>query len=113
MNRSICLAIASAVIAGSPVVMTFAQDDQGKHGKHHKFAEWLDALSADQLAKLRAARTKALNNPDVHAADERRKKADAEFHNLLRQEMLRIDPSLKTMLDKLEELRKYRDTELP
>ena len=74
MRRSMCLAIASTLIAGSPAGMTFAQDEQGKQGRHHKFAE---------------------------------------FHDLLRQEMVRVDPSLKPVLEKLSELRKHADLDLP
>jgi uncharacterized protein HemX len=111
MKRKICVAIITALLVGSPAV-GFAQDEEGKH-KHHKFSEWLNALSSEERAKLQAAREQALKNPAVHAANERRKKADAEFYDRLNQEMERIDPSLKATLDSLSDLRKRVDEKVP
>ena len=90
------------------VVSGFAQEPE-KEGKHHKLWSVLNALSPEEHAKLRAARQQALANPEVRAADERRKKVDAEYRDLLDREMLRIDPSLKPLLDSLGDLRKRAD----
>jgi hypothetical protein len=96
-----------AIVASAPI--TYGQDDQSKHEKHHRLWEWLNALSSDEQAKLRAARKQALQKPEVRAADEHRRQADAEYHNLLQREMLRIDPSLKPLLDKVSDLRQHAD----
>ena len=90
------------------LVSSLAQEPD-KEGKHHKLRQILNALSPEEHAKLRAARQQALTNPDVRAADQRRKKADAEYRELLDHEILRIDPSLKPLLDSLGELRKRAD----
>ena len=108
MKRIIWFAwIAMTLIAGAAV--SPAQDTEPKHGKHHKMSEWLSALSSDEQAKLRAAHKQALQNPEVRAAAERRKQANAEYHDQLNREMLRIDPSLKPLLDKLYEFARHNE----
>ena len=108
MKRIIWFAwIATALIAGAFV--SPAQDAEPRHGKHHKISEWLSALSTDEQAKFRAAHKQALQNPEVRAAAERRKQANAEYHDLLHREMLRIDPSLKPLLEKLSELARHNE----
>ena len=112
MIKKICMAIVTALLVISPTAGTFAQGEQGKH-KNHRFSEWLNALSSEERTKLHAAREQAMKNPEVQAANERRKKADAEFYDRLNQEIERIDPSLKETLQSLSELRKRIEHQLP
>ncbi len=58
--------LAIAVTAG-------AQSDEGGKSKHHGAWKWLQILSGDEQAKYRAARKAALQDSDVHAADEKRR----------------------------------------
>ena len=106
------MAITSAILIGSPTAGTFAQDEEGTH-KQHRFSDWLSALSSEQRAKLRATHEQALKTPEIRAANERRKKADAEYRRLLHQEMERIDPSLKQTLEKLAQLKKAIEPQAP
>ena len=99
--------VAIALVASAPLLS--AQDEEARQGKHHKLSEWLRAFSPEEQAKLRAAHKQALENPDVRAADERRKQANADYHDQLHREMLRIDPSLKPLLDKLSDLRRHNE----
>ncbi|MEP6603028.1 MAG: hypothetical protein ABJB69_03680 [Spartobacteria bacterium] len=62
----------------------------------------VNSLSLEEQLKLRAAEQKAAEDPIVQAALEKRKKAVREFRETLRAEMLRIDPSLKPVLDKIK-----------
>jgi hypothetical protein len=71
--------------------------------------EWLSLLSNADRAKLRAAKKLALKDAAVQAANQRRKNAEAEYHDLLHKEMLKIDPSLKPLLDTITELKKRAD----
>ena len=86
-----------------------AKDPGGRNHKHHKVREWLSLLSEADRAKLRAAKEQALKDPAVQAANQRRKQADAEYLELLHQEMLKTDPSLKPLLDAITELKKRAD----
>ncbi len=78
--------------------------DPGHHHKHGRYREWLQLLSEEDRAKYKTARAQALKDPAVAAARERKKKADTEYRSLLNNEVLKVDPSLKPMLDKLSEL---------
>ena len=102
-----------AVLIGAAFFATgsfaHAEDPEGKHHKHHKVQEWLSLLSDVDRAKLRAAKEQALKDPAVQAANQRRKQADAEYRELLHKEMLKTDPSLKSLLDTLTELKKRAD----
>ena len=89
--------------------LAHAQDLGGKHHKHHKVQEWLSLLSEEDRAKFRAAKEQATKDPAVQAANERRKQAEAEYLELLHKEMLKIDPSLKPLLDAITDLKKRAD----
>ena len=80
-----------------------------KHGRHEKLREWLGLLSEQDRAKYKAAKKQAMLNAEVQAANERRRKVDAEYRHLLHAEMLRIDPSVRPLLDKVEELERRDD----
>jgi hypothetical protein len=67
----------------------------------------LNAASAEDTAKYRAAKKQAMLDPAVQAANERRKKANAEYRELLEREMLKADPSIKPMLEQMNDLRKH------
>ena len=54
----------------------------------------------DQL-KIRAAQQKAAEDPVVKAAMEKRNKAVDEYRAALRASMLKADPSIKPLLDKV------------
>ena len=85
-------------------------DDPGKkHHKYQKVQEWLSLLSDADRAKLRAAKEQALKDPTVQAANQRRKQADTEYHDLLDKEMLKTDPSLEPLLDAITDLKKRAD----
>ena len=58
-------------------------------------------LSDDERARLRAAHQKALQDPAVQAAREKLKQARKEFREILRPALLKADPSIQPILDKL------------
>ncbi len=80
-----------------------------RHGKNQKLREWLSLMSQEDRAKYKAAKKEAMRSPDVKAAHEQRQKIDAEYRQLLHAEMLRIDPSIKPLLEKAEELQQRND----
>lgn len=60
-------------------------------------------LSPDERVKLRAANQKAMADPAVQAAKERAKQAVKDFRSLKRAALLRADPTLQPILDKIPE----------
>jgi hypothetical protein len=108
MKRFLCAAVISAAFFATDS-RAHAEDPVGKHHKHHKVQEWLSLLSDADRAKLRAAKEQALKDAAVQAANQRRKQAEAEYRELLHKQMLKIDPSLKPLLDTITELKKRAD----
>jgi hypothetical protein len=108
MERFFCVALIGAAFFATGS-RAHAEDPGGKHHKHHKVQEWLSLLSEADRAKLRAAKQQALKDAPVQEANQRRKQADAEYLELLHKEMLKIDPSLKPLLDTITELKKRAD----
>jgi hypothetical protein len=81
---------------------TFGQDadEPGKGGpRHHE--ERFANLSADERAKLKAAGQKAMQDPAVQAAQEKARQATNEFRDALHASMLKADPSIQPILDKM------------
>jgi hypothetical protein len=58
-------------------------------------------LSIDEQLKLRAAQQKAAQDPEVIAAVEKRNKAFEEFRAALVKSMLKSDPTMQVILDKM------------
>lgn len=58
-------------------------------------------LTDDERAKLRAAHQKAMTDPAVQAAREKLRQARREFREVLRPALLKADPSIQPILDKL------------
>jgi hypothetical protein len=58
-------------------------------------------LSEEERTKLRAAHQKAMEDPAVRAAQEKLRQARREFRQVMRPAMLRADPSVQAILDKL------------
>lgn len=80
----------------------FAQNpDTQRQGRRFKHERMLANLSPEERTKLRAAHQKAMADPSVQAAKDRMRQARREFRDLRRQSMLRADPSIQPILDKL------------
>jgi hypothetical protein len=58
-------------------------------------------LPSDEQVKLRSAQQKAAEEPEVLAAAKKRAEAIAEFRMTLRNSMVRTDPKMAEILDKL------------
>ena len=100
-SRLLCSVIFAVLLTGnSPAV---GQPSEETHNKHQ---QWLKLMSADERAKFEAAKKEAMKDPDVKAANERRKQADAEYRRLLHNQLLKADPSLKPLLDKIAQFKK-------
>lgn len=63
--------------------------------------ERVNKLSTEEQLKLRAAEQKAANDPYVKAALEKRNKAIQEFRAALRASMIKADPTVEAVLEKV------------
>ena len=66
-------------------------------------------LTEEERTKLRAAHQKAMEDPAVRAAQEKLRQARREFRQVMRPAMLRADPSVQAILDKLRPERADRE----
>ena len=92
-----------AALQLAPASFAQANDDQAGFQRHGRRAHLLANLSADERMKLRAANQKAMADPAVQAAKERAKQAMKDFRSLKRAALLRADPTLQPILDKIPE----------
>jgi uncharacterized protein YbaA (DUF1428 family) len=100
MKSLMTMSILAAALQTAPI--TFGQDanEAGKGGSRHHEERFAN-LSADEREKLKAAREKAMQDPGVQAAHEKRRQADKEFRDALHASMLKADPSIQPILDKM------------
>jgi len=68
--------------------------------QNERRARWAN-LNDEERARLRAAHQKAMADPAVQAARDRLRQARREFREVLRPALLKADPSLQPVLDKL------------
>jgi Spy/CpxP family protein refolding chaperone len=58
-------------------------------------------LTEEERGRLRAAHEKAMGDPAVQAAREKLQQARREFREVMRPALLKADPSIQAILDKL------------
>jgi len=68
--------------------------------QNERRARWAN-LTEDERARLRNAHEKAMQDPALQAARERLRKARREFRELLRPALLKADPSIQPILEKM------------
>jgi Spy/CpxP family protein refolding chaperone len=68
--------------------------------QNERRARWAN-LTEEERGKLRAAHEKAMADPAVQAAREKLRQARREFREVMRPALLKADPSIKAILDKL------------
>ena len=76
--------------------------------QNERRARWAN-LSEEDRARLRAAHQKAMEDPAVRAAQERLRQARREFRQVMRPAMLKADPSIQQILEKMRPERPGRD----
>jgi hypothetical protein len=83
--------------------LSFAQppgDKSPRQVKLERRAKWAN-LSEAERAKLRAAHQKAMSDPTVKAAHEKLRQARHEFREVMHPAMVKADPSVQPILEKL------------
>jgi hypothetical protein len=79
----------------------FAQGPQGNDFRRGRFSR----LSMEEQARFRSAHDMAMRDPAVAATRQRYEQARNEFRNKLREALLRADPSVQPILEKVRRQR--------
>lgn len=95
------LQFAPSVLAQSPT------DKPAKHQMERR-ARWAN-LNEEERSRLKAAHQKAMADPAVQATREKLRQARREFREVMRPAMLKADPSIQPLLDKVRAERPERD----
>ncbi len=96
----ITMSILIGALQLSPVM--FGQGaSSGAPGRGDRWQQRLANLSPEEREKLKAARQKAMQDPSVQAAHEKMKQAHQEFMTSMHAAMLKADPSIQPILDKI------------
>ncbi len=91
-----------SVPADSTADDTTAPAAHGKHGGG-RMRERLSVLTPDERRQLMAAHRKAKEDPAVKAAEATRETDRKSYHKAMKEAMLRADPSVAPILEKLRE----------
>jgi hypothetical protein len=92
----------------SPLVLAQNPDDpQTGRGAHWR--QRLANLSSDEREQFKTAHSKAVQDPEVRAAQARLRQAQREYRERMRAAMLKADPRIAPVLDKLPQGRAHRD----
>ena len=84
----------------SPIA--FAQGPGGNEGgRGGRWQQRLANLTPQEREKLKAARQKAMQDPSVQAAHEKMRQAHKEFVGAMRGAMVKADPSVQPILEKI------------
>lgn len=96
------LQFAPAILAQSP------PDKPARQFQMERRARWAN-LTEEERLKLKAAHQKAMADPAVRAARDRLRQARREFRELLRPALLKADPSIQPILEKMRPERPDRN----
>src|SRR6266404_6447209 len=98
MKAIITMSILAATLQFTPAV--FSQDEE-QGGRGRRWEQRLANLSPDERQKLQAARQKAMQDPGVQSAKEKMRQAHHEFRDAMHAAMLKADPSIQPILNKI------------
>jgi hypothetical protein len=100
MTTAIMMSILAASLQFAPVA--FSQPPAGGGpGKNWRQNQRLANLSPEERAKFKKARLQAMQDPGVQAARDKMMQAGKEFRDVMEAAMLKADPSIKPVLDKM------------
>jgi hypothetical protein len=99
MKLFITMSILAAGLQFIPILCAEDTNDAAKSGRRH--GEHWTNLPSDEREKLKTAHDKAMNDPAVRAAKNKMRQARKEFRDAMHAAMLRDDPSLQPILDKV------------
>lgn len=88
------LQFAPAILAQTP------EDNPVRRFQMERRARWA-ILNDEERSRLKAAHQKAMADPAVRAARDRLRQARREFREVMRPALLKADPSIQPILEKL------------
>lgn len=101
INSLITVSILIGALQLSPAVVFGQGANEGGGGRGGRWQQRLANLSPEEREKLKAARQKAMQDPSVQAAQEKMRDARTEFVTAMRAAMLKADPSIQPVLNKI------------
>lgn len=101
-------ALAAALQFSPSVLAQSPPDKPARQFQMERRARWA-SLTEEERSRLKAAHQKAMADPAVRAARDRLKQARREFREILRPALLRADPSIQPILEKIRLERPDRD----
>jgi uncharacterized protein YbaA (DUF1428 family) len=99
MKSLITMSILALALQFAPIIRAQDDEEQGKHGR--RWEQRLANLSPEERQKFEAARQKAMQDPSVQAAHDKMRQAHKEFQDAMRAAMLKADPSIQPVLNKM------------
>ena len=99
-SNLLLVATVASALQLAPDVLAQPPDRPNRLFQNERRARWAN-LSEEDRAKLRAAHEKAMADPVVQAARDRLRQARREFREVMRPAMLKADPSIQPILDRL------------
>jgi hypothetical protein len=101
MKRKLLLiTVWAAVVQFSPIVHSQDNALRGDGAGHHR-KEDLANLTWEERQKLHAAHRQAMQDPAIRAAHDKLRQLRKEYRDTLHAAMLKADPSIQPILDKL------------
>ena len=108
MKLLLTISILAAALQIAPVAFTQGRQRGGGGKSSGGMAGAMNSLTAEERQKMMNARRQAMNDPSVAAARDKAQAASKEFHEAMEAAMLKADPSLKPILDKMPKGREGR-----
>jgi hypothetical protein len=102
LTTCLALQLSPLVLAQNP------NDAQGARRTHWR--QRLANLSSGEREQFRTAHSKAIQDPEVRAAQARLRQAQHEYRERMRAAMLKADPAIAPVLDKVPQGRAHRDS---
>jgi len=100
MKMLVTISIFAAALQIAPVAFSQNPEEPGKGRRQHQEDRFAN-LSPDERTKLKAARQTAMQDPAVQAAKEKMRQVAKEFHDAMHAALLKADPSIQPILDKV------------
>ena len=95
------MSMLAASLSFAPFAFSEDSNDAGK-GWHRHHGERFANLSPDEREKMKAAHQKAMQDPAVQAAHAKMRQAHKEFREAMHAAMLKADPSIRPVIDKMK-----------
>lgn len=99
MKSLVTMSVLALGLQFAPI--SFGQDQEQGTERGRRWEQRLANLSPEERQKLQAARQKAMQDPAVQAAHAKMRAVHKEFRDAMRAAMLKADPSIQPILNKI------------